>query len=146
MLRNEVISGLESIIESSLGHVVLTDKAILSYDCEQPDGLIGRMADKKTERQELDAFIDRVRAARLARFKTQTPLLTILEVDQGTYKQYEGRTPLPYRYIPKFVAATGVSIEWLLTGQGEGPSLANLPPRKSRRTRTVAKGKRGKAA
>src|SRR5215813_3127444 len=36
----------------------------------------------------------------------------------GTCKQYETRTP-SHRDIPKFVAATGVSYEWLLTGEGK---------------------------
>lgn len=90
------------------------------------------MADRMTESEEKAAFIGRVRAAREARFNTQGPMLTILDLPQGTYKQYETRTPLPYRYIPKFCAACGVSIEWLLTGEGEGPKVIPLPPKRNR--------------
>jgi hypothetical protein len=85
------------------------------------------MAKKPSETEQKRAFIARVKAAREWRFSTQRPMLTILELDQGTYKQYETRTPLPHRFIPKFCAATGVSVEWLLTGTGEGPKQATAP-------------------
>lgn len=103
----------------------------MSYDnpARNRDNLA--MADRMSETEEKLAFIGRVRAAREARFPTQRPMLTILGIDQGTYKQYERRTPLPLRFIPKFCAATGVEIEWLLTGEGVGPKVEALPtPRK----------------
>lgn len=101
------------------------------------------MADRMTETEEKAAFISRTRAAREARFDTQGPMLTILGVPQGTYKQYETRTPLPYRFIPKFCAACGVTMEWLLTGEGRGPVAIPLP---SKRERAPAKSKSGKRA
>jgi transcriptional regulator with XRE-family HTH domain len=85
------------------------------------------MADRMSETEEKLAFINRVKQARKQRFETQKPICTILEIDQGTYKQYETRTALPHRYIPKFCAATGVSIEWLLTGEGQGPPQPEYP-------------------
>ena len=77
---------------------------------------------RMSEMEEKAAFIGRVRQAREAAFDTQKPMQTILDIDQGTYKQYETRTPLPHRFIPKFCAATNVSMEWLLTGEGKGPA------------------------
>ncbi len=94
------------------------------------------MADRTSETEEKLAFIGRVRLARMARFDTQRPICTILGIGQGTYKQYETRTPLPHRYIPKFVAATAVSFEWLLTGEGKGP------PGMQRRASKSTKGER----
>lgn len=85
------------------------------------------MPDRMSETEEKAAFIRRTRLAREARYETQKPMLTILGIEQGTYKQYETRTPLPHRFIPKFCAATGVSVEWLLTGEGEGPAQIEYP-------------------
>lgn len=114
----------------------------MSYDTGI-DSLDNADMDRMSETEEKLSFIGRVRAARMARFATQKPMLTILGVDQGTYKQYEKRTPLPHRYIPKFCAATGVSMEWLLTGEGQGPAVEPLPaPRK----RAVVKPAKRKAA
>jgi hypothetical protein len=87
--------------------------------------------DRLSETEERALFIQRVRSARVGRFKTQEPICLLLGVPQDTYKQYETRTPLPYRLIPKFIAACQISYEWLLTGQGEGPMLLPMPtPRK----------------
>lgn len=113
----------------------------MSYDMaalnREDAGMAGRISDT----EEKDAFIARVRAARVARFDKQKPMITILGLDQGTYKQYETRTPLPWRLIPKFCAATGVDIEWLLTGEGKGPNVipivrdqkSKIPEKPSRR-------------
>lgn len=115
----------------------------MSYDCGSRIVQNADMADRMSESEEKAAFINRVKQARMARFKTQGPMLTILEVDQGTYKQYESRTPLPHRLIPKFCAATGVSLEWLLTGEGKGPEVEEYPRQVPKR---MGKVRRGKAA
>lgn len=94
--------------------------------------------DRMTETEEKAAFIGRVRAAREARYPTQKPICVILGIEQGTYKQYETRTVLPHRFIPKFCAACGVSLEWLLTGEGDGPVAIPLP---LKRKRVVAKAR-----
>jgi len=139
--RNDVGSDMHR----DLGHLVLKSKAILSCDCEQPVGENPRMADRMSETEEKLAFIRRVRTARMARFEKQNPILTILDIDQGKYKQYESRTPLPWRYIPKFCAACGVSMEWLLTGEGQGP--AALVPLPSEAPKRRSKGlRRSRAA
>ena len=133
--RNEVAFD----IESSLGHIVLNGKANLSHDCGLAVDENGLMADKLSETEQKHAFISRVRLAREARYPTQKPILIILDIDQGLYKQYESRTPLPHRFIPKFCAATGVEIDWLLTGEGKGPvatEIAKIIPRRRRGRKT----------
>jgi hypothetical protein len=107
----------------------------MSYDKDGLFDQIPGMPDRMSESEEKAAFIGRVRAARMARFEKQKPMLTILGIDQGTYKQYETRTPLPWRLIPKFCAATGVEIEWLLTGEGKGPTTVPMPTRRERKER-----------
>lgn len=135
--RNEV----KSDMEASLGHMVLKCKAKVSYDYEQVGCQNGNMADRMSETEEKLAFIRRVRLARQSRYPTQNPMLTILEIDQGTYKQYETRTPLPHRYIPKFCAATGVSLVWLLTGEGKGPITPEIPRETPKRMGARPRGK-----
>jgi hypothetical protein len=120
-----------------LGQKVLVFKSKVSHDNASQHGISTAMADKLSESEQKLAFINRVRTARMARFPTQRPMLTILDIEQGTYKWYESRTPLPHRYIPKFCAATGVSIEWLLTGEGPGPIAAESPVRKRGRPRKL---------
>lgn len=100
------------------------------------------MSDRMSETEEKLAFIRRTKAAREARFpEGQKPMLTILGVEQGTYKQYETRTPLPHRYIPKFCAATGVSLDWLLTGEGKGPRVEGFIRHVPKRTRATGRSK-----
>lgn len=124
-------------MEIPLGHPVLEIKNNVSCDYEKGIGENGPMADRMSETEEKLAFIRRVRDARVARFDTQKPMLTILGHSQGTYKQYETRTPLPHRFIPKFCAACGVTVDWLLTGEGAGGPVAveypKQPPRRVKR-------------
>jgi hypothetical protein len=116
----------------ALGPLVLNVKANMSCDIGAENHKDGSM-DRMSETEETAAFISRVRSAREARFPDQKPMLVILDLDQGTYKQYETRTPLPRRYIPKFCAACGVTVEWLLTARhlhrhdGRGLSRGPLP-------------------
>jgi hypothetical protein len=119
-------------MSTPLGQLVLDGKYNLSCDYAKAVGENARMAKKPSEYDEKIAFITRTRSARLAKYPTQKEMLIILELDQGKYKQYESRTPLPHRYIPKFCAATGVRLEWLLANQGSGPALVELPKRKKR--------------
>lgn len=131
-----------SVMPPCLGQSVLKSKANVSYDCGERLPHPAAMADRMSETEEKLAFINRVKLARMSRFETQKPILTILGVDQGTYKQYETRTPLPHRYIPKFCAATGVEIEWLLTGEGKGPTqVYELAPSPRRKRRAMSKSR-----
>lgn len=145
MSLNETITGKAgaTIMPSPLGHLVLKSKANVSCDCEYSIAHNPDMPDRMSETEEKLAFIRRVRLAREARFETQKPMLTILGLDQGTYKQYETRTVLPHRFLPKFCAATGVELDWLLTGEGKGPEVAESPKQPPKR---IAKARRGRAA
>lgn len=129
-------------IESLLGQSGLYGKANVARDGEThalEDGDMQRLS--KTETQEKYAFIARVKLARMSRFGDQKPICTILGIEQGSYKHYEVRTPLPHRFIPKFVAACGVTFEWLLAADGKAPVAlpeALKPKRTLRKTRTKA--------
>lgn len=111
----------------AVGPQVLNVKVNTSYD-ESLDFSENPAMDRMSETEERAAFIGRVRAAREARFPTQKPICIILGIDQGTYKQYESRTVLPHRFIPKFCAACGVTLDWLLTGEGSGPNAVPIFP------------------
>jgi hypothetical protein len=110
-------------MQVSLGHGVLKSKAILSCDAKGILADIPAAMSRMTETEERLAFIRRVKAARMARYDTQNDICELLGIPQGTYKQYETRTPLPLRFIPKFCIATAVAMEWLLTGEGQGPRV-----------------------
>jgi hypothetical protein len=122
----------------SIGQSVLKSKANLSHDTG-PELLDPAGMDRMSESEEKAAFIRRTRMAREARFpEGQKPIYKILGIAQGTYKQYETRTPLPYRFIEKFCLACGIDIPWLLTGEGKGPNVVGLPqpaPKLKKRTR-----------
>lgn len=113
-----------AIAESNLGPFVLNSKGISSYDCGVRVGDNARMAKRASETEENEAFIARVRAAREAKFSTQKPVYQFLDIPQDQYKHYEIGRPLPRRYVPKFCTITEVSMEWLLTGEGRGPAVA----------------------
>lgn len=140
--RNELIGDVvASDMSLTLGQVVLKSKAVLSHELGGQVGDNPDMPDRMSETEEKLAFINRVKMAREARYPTQRPMLTILGLDQGTYKQYETRTPLPMRYLPKFCAATGVTLEWLLTGEGEGvaePAPVQKPVHMRKKRRRAA--------
>jgi ribosome-binding protein aMBF1 (putative translation factor) len=63
-------------------------------------------------------FLDRTRRAREDAGMTQEDVATILGINQGLYKTYEVRTPLPHRFVAAFCRATRISERWLFTGQG----------------------------
>lgn len=140
---NDVGFGFASIMESPLGQYGLIGKAIVAQDAEPGVSDDGQMVLAISATEDKQAFIRRVKLARMARFPTQTPICTILGISQGVYKHYEGRSALPYRFIPKFVAATGVDYEWLLTGAGKGPRAEDVPQAP---TRQAERSRRRKAA
>lgn len=136
--RNDVTA--ESI-PNHLGHSVLKDKAILSYDCGNDFADNPGMPERMSETEETALFIGRVREAREAKFATQKPVYKFLEVEQDQYKHWETKRPMPRRYIPKFCIITEVSMEWLLTGEGKGPVKVDIPKSVPRRMGKAAKGK-----
>lgn len=66
-------------------------------------------------------FIGRVRAARETRYPNQTAIACVLDIPQGKYKQYEVRSLMPLELIPRFAKACGVTVGWLVDGEGPGP-------------------------
>ena len=121
-------------ITSHVGHFGPNVKANAAHDRKATNGLDSSMAERLTETEEKLAFIRRVRTAREARY-SQDQICTILGIDRGSYKHYETRSVLPHRFIPKFVAATGVSYEWLLSGDGKGPPGEEFPKETPKRIR-----------
>lgn len=123
----------EGFIAGSVGHSVLKCKAETSYDIEKGFGNNPAM-DRMSETEETLAFIRRTRAAREAKFETQKPVYSYLGVPQTHYKHWETKRPMPRRFIPKFCTICEVSMEWLLTGEGAGPKVENMPPKVEKRT------------
>lgn len=124
-----------------LGQMVLNCNDKTSYDCGNGFGDNAAMPDRMSETEETAAYIGRVREAREAKFSTQKPVYKFLEVEQDQYKHWETKRPMPRRYIPKFCIITEVSMEWLLTGDGKGPLVPEIPPHVPKRMRSRPKGK-----
>ncbi|MDB5579806.1 MAG: hypothetical protein JWR80_4982 [Bradyrhizobium sp.] len=72
-------------------------------------------------------FIERVKAARVARGYTQHDIAELLDIDQGNYKQYETRSFLPHDLVPRFCLACGVDCMWLFSAKGKGPQMLPQP-------------------
>lgn len=93
-------------------------------------------ADRQTEHRQ--RYIERVRQARCARFRSQAAFLVALgDVPQTTWKTYETHVAMPMYLIPQFCAICDVDANWLLTGHGKAPVLL-VPPRKPRAPRLPA--------
>jgi hypothetical protein len=129
------------VIESYLGQIGLFGKANTAHDAAIGRADNAGMAERLSETEEKLAFIARVKQARMSRFETQEPICTILGISQGVYKHYEKRSVLPHRFIPKFVAATGVDYKWLLSGEGKGPVTPEIPKDVPKRIRRSARAK-----
>lgn len=128
---------LGQLVPKSKAKMSRADQIIFS---EYPSAM-----DRMSETEEKAFFIGRVRAARTARYESQEEICRLLEIPQGTYKQYETRSYLPHRLIPKFCIACGVDMNWLLTGIGKGPRreeyIKYVPKLKSRRVAKTARSK-----
>ena len=128
----------------TIGQLVLNDKAIMSLDCELAVGHNVRMADSGTEAQYKQAFIERVKSARIATGMKQWQIADALDMPQDKYKQYESRSLLPHHLIGRFCIVTRVDPEWLITGRGQKP-LKPLGTVEGN-PEPVAKSKRGRTA
>lgn len=123
-----------------VGQMVLKSKPDVSCDCEQNSGQTVQMGtDSSTDY--LAGFLGRVRAARELRFQNTTEAGQALGMKQDTYKQYETRTPLPHALMQRFCLVTGVTLHWLITGEGPGPRYEPYRP-KSPRKRAAAVAKK----
>jgi transcriptional regulator with XRE-family HTH domain len=70
-----------------------------------------------------DNFIKRTQLARNKADYSQHEIALLLQIDQGTYKQYETRSLLPHALIPAFCVICGISVHWLFTGaERDSPS------------------------
>ncbi len=68
----------------------------------------------------VEDFCRRVKAAReMAGFDDRDAFAKKMGIVPDTYSRYEQRTPLPHRYIPKFLELTGADAQILFTGKRE---------------------------
>jgi DNA-binding XRE family transcriptional regulator len=112
-----------------LGQIVPNDKANASRDRKRPtvdNWIMGKIQSKSAYKND---FIARVAWARKARGYTQQQLADLLDIDQGTYKQYETRSFLAHDLVPRFCLLCGVDPSWLFTGIGRVPMAAPAPNR-----------------
>lgn len=114
--RKEETEGLVSI-ESSIGLFVLKGKANLSHDCGKGAFQNGAMARANPKTDFKADFCARVKAARIKKGLKQWQIAEILGMDQGTYKQYEGRSYMPHDLIPTFCLACDIDVSYLFTGR-----------------------------
>lgn len=72
-----------------------------------------------------EEFGDRIRLARIASHKTSASAFArnVLGINPTELWRYEnGHIAPSSRRLEKIAAATNVSIDWLVTGKGKGPS------------------------
>lgn len=110
-----------SIMLRVLGQIVLTRKDILALDRKNFLGHSVRMPADDSEDHYKEAFIDRVKAARIATGKKQWEVAELLNVPQDHYKHWERSRLMPHHLIGRFCLITHVDPNWLLTGKGTKP-------------------------
>lgn len=117
MLRNVV----KLVMPKRIGPSVLKRKAFLSLDQKKSVGHTVPMSDSETEAEYKQAFMQRVKEARIARGLKQWEMAEALVpgMPQDKYKQYEGRSLLPHHLMGRFCLICRVDPEWLLTGKGK---------------------------
>lgn len=88
---------------------------------ELPETVIAKivpMASKQETRSAFrKGFLERTRQAREARGWSQAQMGKYLGIKGETYKKYETRSLLPHSYIETFCALTGITTDFLYTGQ-----------------------------
>jgi hypothetical protein len=100
------------------------------------------MTEEATASSYKAGFLGRVKAAREARFGTQTDLCEVLGLKQAIYSKYEVRSLMPHQLIPRFCKACGVTVDWLITAQGPGPRWEPVYPHKATRQKRPQKVRR----
>jgi hypothetical protein len=104
------------VTPSSLGQHVLNHKVNVSHDCAGA-ALQNVLMAKGATRTDFKAdFTGRVKSARISAGYTQQQIADLLHIDQGKYKQYEGRSFMAYELIPRFCLLTRIDEHWLFTG------------------------------
>lgn len=109
-----------SDMHSVLGRSVLKRKDNLALDDNFSLGHNVRMADSE-EDQFKEAFIERVKTARVATGKKQWQVAELLNVPQDHYKHWEKTRLMPHHLIGRFCIICSVDPEWLVTGRGQKP-------------------------
>lgn len=70
-----------------------------------------------TQADFVEDFCRRIRAAReMAGYGDRDEFARLMGIEKDTYFRYETRTPLPHRYIPRFLELTGADAQILFTG------------------------------
>jgi hypothetical protein len=137
----------KSAIGDVLGQSVLKRKDKLALDGKKSLGHDVRMAESETEAQFKQLFTERVKAARIATGKKQWQVAELLGIPQDKYKQYEGRSYLPYHLLGRFCLICNVDPNWLLTGKGQKPlQPPHIVEREPEAIPKPKKNKRSKAA
>jgi ribosome-binding protein aMBF1 (putative translation factor) len=113
------------IMPRNMGHNVPQSKQFLSHD---PMGLLAHNAGMVDEAEYKRGFLARVRAAREGRRWRQEDIAELMGMDRNHYKQFETRTYLPRHLMPLFCKLTGISLEYLLTGQEKGAATVPVAP------------------
>ena len=122
MERNETIADMPQRI----GQFVPNGKPNVSHDCEIHLGHCVPMGKSKAKTVFKDEFTARVKTARLSRNWTQGDMAEALGMEQGKYKQYEGRSYLPHELVERFCLIVACDISWLYTGQGAAPGQVDV--------------------
>lgn len=82
-------------------------------------------------------FIDRTAYAREASGLSQEEMGEHFQLKQGTWKQYETRSPLPHYMVVRFCNLVRCDIYWLYTGRGTPPEpVASALPHRTVKLRT----------
>src|SRR6516165_3491932 len=74
-----------------------------------------------------DAMGPRIREAREARGLSRTDLADLMLYQVNTLRGYEEADPVPWKELPKFADALGVSLRWLLYGAKWEDPLQDVP-------------------
>lgn len=61
------------------------------------------------------------------RFKNASALARSLDITPQALSNYKKRGSMPTGVVVKFAALHNLSIDWLLTGKGEGPEHGQIP-------------------
>ncbi len=145
MSRNDV---MRFAMPESIGQFVLARKRAPGEDYPSCDSA-ARLDHNSTVPKPVNAtnfkaeFVHRVRLARETRGFSQREAAELLGIEQDKYKHYETRSFMPHELVPRFCLLCGVDVDWLFSGRGRAPALAE-PDRTRRSPR--ARSRRPKAA
>lgn len=85
----------------------------------------------------LRGIIARTKYARIAAGFTQAQMAELLLTSQGTYKQWENRTPIPRDREELFCLRTGAARPWLIDNVGDPPLPRKPKPKRGPKPRAA---------